>query len=255
MLEAGRADDARALLSDILTDEPENLEAEFLLGVCHLRLGSFEAAQSVFARLHSLGNSDYRAAYYLGLALERQGRIQEARNAYRKALNMNPTLREAQEKLARGTEDHPIPAQRSDAGAPVRMDRSPSEERSQLGRISRRRGVVGTARRVRMRSEPYKRQTVLSFVVETESNELVPVETTFRRLRGSVEEGDLVEVRGRRRRGTIVPKHVRNLSTGAAVEGKGFTLGFKVLVTALCLGAIGFGAFFVLVILQSAGTH
>lgn len=254
VLEAGRADVARSLLTDILGNEPDNLEAEFLLGVCHLRLGSFEAAQATFSRLHSLGKNDYRAAYYLGLALERQGRNQEARTAYQKALNMNPTLREAQEKLAR-TEDHPGWAQRSDAEATGRVERASRREGRQLGRLSRRRGVVGTARRVRMRSEPYNHKTVLSFVVEGENNELVQVEMAFRRLHGSVEEGDLLEVRGRRLRGAIAPTHVRNLSTGAVVEGKGSTLGRKVGMTILWLMGLGFFAFVVIVVLQSAGTH
>jgi Tfp pilus assembly protein PilF len=255
LLEAGRADEARNLLSDILAKEPHNLEAEFWLGVCLLRLGSFEAAQTTFAHLHSLGNNDYRAAYNLGLALEGQGQIQEARNAYRKALNMNPNLREAQEKLARVTEDHSGSAQGLDAQATARTGRAPRREGPQLGRVSLRGGVVGTARRVRTRFQPFTRQTILSFVVEGENSELVPVEMGFRLLHGSVEEGDLVEVRGRRRKGTIVPGHVRNLTTGAAVEGKGSTLGFKVLATAAWLIGFVFFAFVVIVILARAGTH
>lgn len=99
LLEYGRPIEARRVLDGVLVHHPDEPWALFLFGVCLLRTGEFAQAESVFAMLLDRSPGDHTSAYYLGLARERQGRLDDARQMYRRALELNPDFKAARARL------------------------------------------------------------------------------------------------------------------------------------------------------------
>ncbi len=95
-------------------------------------------------------------------------------------------------------------------------------------KLIRRKTIVGEARQIQQmhHNDALGAVTVLRFRVDRfdgDGNRLppVPVELTGKFIKGSLQEGDWVEVTGRRRReATFRPKRIRNLTTGERVGGK-----------------------------------
>jgi tetratricopeptide (TPR) repeat protein len=236
LLDQGRDEAARQLLEAIVRENPSNQEARFLLGVGYLRAANFAESDATLRDVLAKSPDHHRAAYYLGLSMERQGRTDEARRMFAAALRMKPDFSEASRKLSAiphvsAKPEVPAPmAPAPAAPAPSRAAvRAPVGPPARIGRT-----VVGTARRVRVRSAPYGK-SVLSFVVELDGMQgRVPVEMRGR-LFGSVDEGDHVEVHGKRRKGTFKPKRFRNLSTGGVVQAKGWSVGYKIALTLVVL--------------------
>jgi tetratricopeptide (TPR) repeat protein len=99
LLEYGRPNEARRVLDGVLVRHPDEPWALFLLGVCLLRTGDLERAESAFAEVLRQSPGDHTTAYYLGLARERQGREADAHDMYRRALDLKPDFKEARARL------------------------------------------------------------------------------------------------------------------------------------------------------------
>lgn len=169
--------------------------------------GDYPAAETSFRQLLELVPPSEvkaygRAAYSLALTLIKQHRTEEAKQALRLALRVDPGLQRAQERLAELDRRLPSP---TTAG-----------------------GFVGTARGVRITTEPHamfggQRNVVLRFRVEgqgTAGSGARTIEMRGSRLEGSVEDGDVIEVPGNRQpsgRGN----YVLNVSTGETVRAAG----------------------------------
>jgi membrane protein YdbS with pleckstrin-like domain len=99
LMEHGNPAKASALLSELLLRDSRNTEARFLLGVSRFRQGEWPAAEREFRNTIALHNRNHLAHYYLGLALERQNRIDDAHLEYQVALGLRPDLAQARKKL------------------------------------------------------------------------------------------------------------------------------------------------------------
>ncbi|MCD4811992.1 tetratricopeptide repeat protein [bacterium] len=96
----GDIDSAIPLLQGVIKNEPNNEEANYILGVCKFRKKQFAEAERFFSKVVSINNAHYNAQYYLGLALERQNRKKEEFiSQYRIALALKPDFKEAKKKL------------------------------------------------------------------------------------------------------------------------------------------------------------
>lgn len=102
---------------DAVTQDPNHFQTRFLLGICYLRTNDLAAAEQSFRKAVALDNGSHDGHYYLGLALERQGRKGDAQIEYRFALAIKPDFREAAERIA----GVPRPAQKGGAG-PAKPD-------------------------------------------------------------------------------------------------------------------------------------
>jgi hypothetical protein len=71
----------------------------YLLGIAHFRLKQFAEAESALRGAVANG-AGAEAFYYLGLCAERQGRIADAVEIYRRASALNPALTKAAAKVA-----------------------------------------------------------------------------------------------------------------------------------------------------------
>lgn len=83
LLQANRVVEAQAELEAILAQNPEDKEARRKLGVILLDQQSWSHAEKIFSRLVAESEGDSNA-YYLGIALEKQDRPEEALTAYEK---------------------------------------------------------------------------------------------------------------------------------------------------------------------------
>lgn len=99
LFRSGAIREAFPYLLEAAGSEPDNKEAAFLLGVCSFRMKEFERAEDLFRSVIALDNQHYRAHYYLGLSLERQGRTKDAITQYKFTLIIKPGFREAEAKI------------------------------------------------------------------------------------------------------------------------------------------------------------
>jgi tetratricopeptide (TPR) repeat protein len=81
------------------SDVTKTAEVHYLTSVARFQLGEFGLAETDARRAMSQDPGHAKAAYYLGLSLERQGRVGEAVRAYRAAASLDPTLEQARTKL------------------------------------------------------------------------------------------------------------------------------------------------------------
>ncbi|MBI2873044.1 MAG: tetratricopeptide repeat protein [Chloroflexi bacterium] len=99
LLEKGHVAQARTVLEQILNVDPTHLNATFGMGVCEHRSGQYVKAERLLRDVVKRAPRQYKAAYYLGLTLEGQGRTEEAVVALRHALRVKPNFSEAMAKL------------------------------------------------------------------------------------------------------------------------------------------------------------
>lgn len=79
-------------LQEFLAANPNDSFVQYGLAQEHLRSGHAAEAVALFQDLLTR-NADYKAAYYhLGQALERLGRVEEAREAYRRGIEVTERL-------------------------------------------------------------------------------------------------------------------------------------------------------------------
>ena len=82
LMAAERNDEARALLEDLLGEEPADTDALRALGYLEYFDGRTEAARDIFMSLLASGDYTNDALYYLGGIAEQQGEIEEAARLY-----------------------------------------------------------------------------------------------------------------------------------------------------------------------------
>ena len=99
LLKRGAVADVRRLLAPIENEKVTDAKVSHLLGVCEFRESKFEKAEEHFRNAVSLDGLFAESRYYIGLCLERQGRIQEARIEYGAVLVVKPNHALALKKL------------------------------------------------------------------------------------------------------------------------------------------------------------
>ncbi|MDO1560277.1 putative 2OG-Fe(II) oxygenase [Brevundimonas sp. 2R-24] len=90
LLQARRAQEAKALLAQVTARFPAAAEAQRLLGVAHLMLGDPVGAETVLAAAARLAPRSADIAAHLGEARMMQGKIDGAEAELRRALQLNP---------------------------------------------------------------------------------------------------------------------------------------------------------------------
>jgi tetratricopeptide (TPR) repeat protein len=180
----------------------------YLAGAERYKRGDFAAAESSFRQLLDAvplteGKVYARAAHSLALTLLERGSAAEAMGLLHAAIHADPGLKRARDLLtsleaeASNDVNHALPGPSTPGG------------------------LVGIARRIRIGAEPdpifgQQKNNYLRFRLETAHGQAT-IELRGQRISGSVEEGDLIEVPGPWRPGTL-PAVVYNLTTGEEVK-------------------------------------
>lgn len=106
-----RLNDAERAYKKLIELEPDKKEHNLNLGLVYKEQNKFSAARSEFQKANEKGGGWGLAVYYEGLLYEASARACEfnfetklvyllAQNTYRRALNMDPTLTDAQERIS-----------------------------------------------------------------------------------------------------------------------------------------------------------
>ena len=101
LAQAGRADEARAVLEDAVREHPDSAPLHLALGRVELSRGEPEPARSELARAAELAPQDAGIRLQLGRAEEAVGRLDEAEASYRRALELSPNLASPRYALGR----------------------------------------------------------------------------------------------------------------------------------------------------------
>jgi len=99
LMNLGRNEDARQQLEEFLALEPDHVQGLINHGLTLERLGDFEAALEPLGRAVRRAPEAESAWRYLGLAWEGVGRPDDAREAYRRALQLAPGQPMAMDRL------------------------------------------------------------------------------------------------------------------------------------------------------------
>lgn len=184
----GRYSEALPLLEQLVESDPGDVVLWRALAASAFNLEDYARAEHAYRRVIALDPDPPDAAELLAVAVEQQGRPEEAAE-----------LRAAAK-----------PRRAEPAGA------DPSElPEAELP-------ATGTAHYVQPRYEG--QSIVLGFrVLPQDGSRPFEVEMRGVRLSGSVNEGDLVTVDGRRRRGIVRSHTLHNRTTGATVKLRSFT--------------------------------
>lgn len=98
-LQSGNLQQAEKLYKEILSVQPDNINALHFLGIVCYQTKNYDLAVEYIGKALQL-NPTYVDAYNnLGLALQETGRINEAIMSYQKALELNPDFRTAYDNL------------------------------------------------------------------------------------------------------------------------------------------------------------
>ena len=92
---AGNLAEAANLYHKILKNEPEHIDANFLLGTLNIQQGNLEPATTLLKKTISLKPDHVGAYNNLGTALQSQGNLNEAIVIYNKIIELNPEYAEA----------------------------------------------------------------------------------------------------------------------------------------------------------------
>lgn len=98
--EEGRIDDASRLCSEILNDDPKNIEALFLHGLLYLTIERFGLAANTFARCMEMNPQSWESKINYSLSLLSLGDYAEAKDVLHQVLKMNPDSYAALNNLA-----------------------------------------------------------------------------------------------------------------------------------------------------------
>lgn len=93
--ESGSHDEAAAVISEALARRPHDTDLRLKLADIHLMRGDWESAAREFRRAAEAGADDPMVPYFLSKALEQLGRDDEAIEALRAALRLDPQLHHA----------------------------------------------------------------------------------------------------------------------------------------------------------------
>ena len=92
---AGRLDEAERHYRDVLTAEPQNFDALYLLGTLYSQTGRFDEALQTLSEATRIKPDAAEAAYARAMLLHRLGRLEEAVAAYDRFLLLQPRIAEA----------------------------------------------------------------------------------------------------------------------------------------------------------------
>ncbi len=87
---AGRLTNAEKLYNKLLEEQPEHIDALFLLGTLYLQQGNYDTACIFFKKTLTLVPNHAMALCNLGTALQRSGNLDEAITSYRKTISLKP---------------------------------------------------------------------------------------------------------------------------------------------------------------------
>ena len=134
----GRRDEAKALVEEILKNNPKDADAHLLKSRLLLQDGAREEAFAAVRAATSADLSSAEAQFALGRAYAQRGDIAAAEAAFREVLRINPRAAAAQAELARlQTQTGKLDESLSTAGEAVRID-----SRNQLARIEFVRSLI-----------------------------------------------------------------------------------------------------------------
>lgn len=97
--EKGILDEAIAMLKDLISREPLNIEAHFQLGRLYYNAGQIDQSIEVFQTVISWVPNYSNALYSLGMAYSAKGQTQEAIQALEKVLELNPGNQDVIQKI------------------------------------------------------------------------------------------------------------------------------------------------------------
>ncbi|HVW66439.1 MAG TPA: tetratricopeptide repeat protein [Candidatus Peribacteraceae bacterium] len=98
--EQGQSDRALALFKDAVAKAPDSAEAHFNLGLKEEKYGNTDAALADYETAASIGSDDPRLYYRLASLASSKGLLQEAVNALRQTLTIDPSYPNAASHLA-----------------------------------------------------------------------------------------------------------------------------------------------------------
>lgn len=99
MIQAQRWDEAKALCVQICQSGGDDAEAWFLLGAIHGHFEDFAGAEECGRRVIALRPDIPTAHFNLGIALQKQGKFEEAIACFHQAISLNPNYAEAHNEL------------------------------------------------------------------------------------------------------------------------------------------------------------
>lgn len=108
MVQDNQLNDARAMFSEALRLVPSKQSSYLARGMVNFRLNDYRAAESDFQAGTSL-SPDPPGFYWLGRSREKLGNLTGAADAYREALNLQPDLNDAKERLDALVSGRPLP--------------------------------------------------------------------------------------------------------------------------------------------------
>lgn len=88
-LSAGALDEAHKAVEQALSLEPDSFEAKIVLGRVLIEKGRFTEAVELLSRVCQSRPNDAKTAYYLGVAQEKNGRLEDALATYRRAYGLD----------------------------------------------------------------------------------------------------------------------------------------------------------------------
>jgi tetratricopeptide (TPR) repeat protein len=97
---AGRFQDARAELEELVRKNPDSIELQLRLGDVQNRLGDKSGAIQTFGNAHRLKPQDLKAALNFAIMLDSTGKIDQARAVYEDVLRIDPENTQALNNLA-----------------------------------------------------------------------------------------------------------------------------------------------------------
>ena len=86
---------AREICEKLCRKNSKNTEAWQMLAAIHEAMGDFSAAVKCFAKIDSISPNDPQILCKLGVAFQKQGKMEEAIQSYKKSLKLHPDLFEA----------------------------------------------------------------------------------------------------------------------------------------------------------------
>jgi tetratricopeptide (TPR) repeat protein len=229
LLSRGELDAAESTFLALTNDPQSRAEACYGVGFVRYTAGDHKAAAEWFQQCLTAEPNHQNALFYLADLHERSGDRDRAVQLFARVLMINPRHASALERLTNA--GRPVPAaaqqprppvapQSPDGGASnAKPPRSPSSPNS----------AVGIAQHVRLQPVPWRgkpaAQQSLTLRVELRDRNgnpagILGLELRGHEIRGTVENGDWVEILQPPPAGGSQIKSLRNLTTGEAVTAK-----------------------------------
>ncbi|MDQ4023996.1 MAG: tetratricopeptide repeat protein [Actinomycetota bacterium] len=199
-----RVGEAGLLFRKALDEGERSGGALYGLGLVAMSGGDLGQAEDHFINALRRDASNANALFQLGSIAELRGSTGDARRRYTQALALNPSHQGA---LARSRALSPPPNVQQGPTVPASIDRSNQ--------------VTGRVRNMQQRPQFWNQRSVWTFEVVPEGGgRPTSVEVRGMTFIGSISNGDLVRVTGRRRGGILKTKRIENLANGSIVKAR-----------------------------------